>query len=79
MPARPLTEDRRPIGTASMTSDRTINLQLRAEAESGMVGEAMLAYPPDHTQYQSILDHLGGLEPGEEKPVLPWPDEPLVA
>jgi hypothetical protein len=63
------------IGSATMKQDRTILLQLRAEGPDGALGDALLTYPPDHPKYQQILDHLGGLEPGQEKPVPPFPDE----
>jgi hypothetical protein len=61
------------IGMAKMKKDGTIVLTLRAEAP-GTMGDAQLVYPPSHAQYQAILEHLGGLAPGEEKPVPPWQD-----
>lgn len=61
------------IGQASMLADGTIELQLRAEGPGGMRGDAKLKYPPTHPQYQMVLTHLGGLEPGTVKPVPPWP------
>jgi hypothetical protein len=61
------------IGKASMWPDGTIQLQLRAEDGSGTMGDALLTYPKDHRKYEMILDHLGGLRPGEEKPVRPFP------
>ncbi|MBI5486652.1 MAG: hypothetical protein HY905_04925 [Deltaproteobacteria bacterium] len=63
------------IGSATMEADGTIVLMLRAEGEGGLVGDAMFSYPPDHAEYQSVLDHLCGLEPGQSKPVPPWPEE----
>lgn len=65
----------RPIGVATMREDRTIVLQLRAQADK-MIGEALLEYGPSDPQYEAILDHVGPLEPGEEVPVLPFPEEP---
>lgn len=62
------------IGVATMLDDGTIQLQLRAEGEGGMVGDALLSYPPAHHQYQYILDHLGPMKPGDSKPVPPFPD-----
>lgn len=62
------------IGKAVMKDDGTILLQLRAETDSGDIGQSLLVYPPDHPRYQSILNHLGGLEPGGEKPVPPFPE-----
>lgn len=62
------------IGTARMDRDGTIVLDLRAEDEGGAVGVGRLVYPPAHPQYQRVLEHLGGLEPGQSKPVPPFPD-----
>jgi hypothetical protein len=61
------------IGQATMNDDGTIVLDLRAEGPKGMLGDARFIYPPDHKDYQMILKHLGGLKPGESKPVPPWP------
>jgi hypothetical protein len=60
------------IGTATMEPDGTIVLQLHAQGPGGSIGDALLRYPPDHPQYHSVLDHLGGLHPGETKSVPPW-------
>ena len=62
------------IGEARMEPDGTIVLRLRAESADGSVGEGLLRYPPADREYASVLEHLGGLEPGETKPVPPWPD-----
>ena len=64
------------IGTATMDKDGTVRLQLRATGAGGLVGDALLVYPRDHKDYRMILDHLGGLKPGERKPVPPFPDPP---
>jgi hypothetical protein len=61
------------IGVATMDGSGTIVLQLRAN-DGGIHGHARLVYPPTHPEYASILGHLGGLRPGESKPVPPWPD-----
>ena len=58
------------VGTAKMERDGTIILDLRAQGG----GMALLRYAPDHEQYHEILNHIGGLKPGEEKPVRPWRD-----
>lgn len=62
------------IGVAWIESDGTIKLRLRAEDPRGLVGDALLAYPLNHPQYQSILSHVGPLKVGEHKLVRPWPD-----
>lgn len=69
------TEQTTSIGSATMRPDGTIVLQLRAQT-GPTIGDAQFTYPPDHPQYHEILEHVGGLEPGESKPVPPWPDEP---
>ena len=59
------------IGQASMQADRTIVMDLRMEdAATGSVGDSRVQYPPGSPHYQGILDHLGGLQPGEFKPVM---------
>jgi hypothetical protein len=61
------------IGSATMEKDGTIVLMLRATGPGPAVGDALLRYPPDHPKYREILSHLGGLKPGESKPVPPFP------
>ena len=51
-----------------------ITLQLRATGPDGLRGDALFTYAPDHKEYQNILEHLGGLKPGESKPVPRWPE-----
>jgi hypothetical protein len=63
------------IGVATMDANGTLILDLRAEDGKGTVGSARLTYPPTHPQYQSILTHLGGMKPGESKPVPPFPEK----
>ncbi len=55
-----------------MTADGTIILDLRAETPGKAQGDAQFVYPPSHKDYKKILNHLGGLRPGEHKPVPPW-------
>ena len=62
------------IGGATMRPDGTINLQLRAEGPDGIRGDAFFSYPPDHPRYENILAHVGPIEPGDQRPVLPWED-----
>ncbi len=68
-------EEKRSIGSARMEEDGTIILQLRAETAGGAIGDALFHYPPTDPQYRKILEHLGGIEKGQEKPVPPWPDD----
>jgi hypothetical protein len=63
------------IGQASMAQDGTVTLDLLALSDECAVGHGILIYPPDHPQYREILEHVGGLSPGEIKPVRPWPQQ----
>jgi len=54
-----------------MAPDGTITLQLRATG-GGAVGDGMIVYRPSDPKYRDVLEHLGGLKPGETKPVPPW-------
>lgn len=60
------------IGMITMQPDGTIVLQLRAVGP-GMIGDALRVYAPGHPRYQPTIDHVGGLAPGERKPIPPWP------
>jgi hypothetical protein len=60
------------IGVATMSEDGVIRLQLMARGD-GAVGDAILVYKPGDPMYEEVKKHIGGLKPGEEKPVPPWP------
>jgi len=62
------------IGTATRNADGSLTLTLRAEGP-GMRGDAQFVYQPSDPMFQKVLAHLGGLEPGQSKPVPPWPDD----
>ncbi|NHZ34540.1 hypothetical protein [Massilia rubra] len=62
------------IGTARMLDDRSIVLNLRAETE-GSVGHARFTYQPGDPMHVKIGEHVGGLKPGEEKSVPPFPEQ----
>lgn len=60
------------IGVATMQSDGVLVLQLRAQGAGGLIGDARITYSPGDPNYQKVLQHLGGLKPGESKPVPPF-------
>lgn len=62
-----------PIGTATMSADGTITLNLHAHGS--VVGEATISYGKDDKQYQEVKRHLNGIKPGEVKLVQPWSDQ----
>jgi hypothetical protein len=59
------------IGTAEMSADGTITLRLRSLSPNP-IAEGVLTYAPDDPQYEEVKQHLGGIAPGEFKPVKPW-------
>lgn len=67
-----MSTDRKPIGTATMQPDGTLELMLRAEGPGGMLGDSLIRYAPDDPHYQQVLKHLGGMKVGETKQVLPF-------
>lgn len=56
------------IGTARMKEDGTIVLDLRHPW-------AHREIPRGHAEHEGLVAHVGGLQPGQEKPVPPWPDD----
>jgi hypothetical protein len=59
------------VGRAKMSADGTITLQLRS-LWPDPVAESELVFAPDDPQYEEIKHHLGGIKPGESKPVPPF-------
>jgi hypothetical protein len=62
------------IGVAWLEDDGTLVLQLRAEGQGHAVGDALIRYKPADEAYARTLKHIGSLNPGETKPVPPWPE-----
>ena len=58
------------IGMARMLADGSILVGVGA----GDRAQAVLQLRPGDTQYQLLLDHIGGLKPGETKSIPPWPE-----
>ncbi len=56
------------IGMAVMAPDGTITLSLHSQ--DGAMGA--FAYHKNDPQYARILSHIGGIRPGEHKPVPPF-------
>lgn len=63
----------KPIGMAEMAADGTISLHLHSHG--GLVANAEMIYPRGDKNYRDVLNHLGGLKPGEVKLVQPWSDQ----
>ncbi len=60
------------IGSIKMLDDKSIVLVLRAESEDGIIGQSQFTYKPSDSEYQNIIEHVGGIKVGEEKLVTPW-------
>lgn len=58
------------VGTAKMSEDSTITLRLHALWPQPY-SESQRAYAPGDPHYGFIKRHLGGIAPGETKPVPP--------
>jgi hypothetical protein len=75
-PAIPAEAKPTPIGTAKMATDGTIVLTLEAPNPDGTKNYGVMLFPVGHLRYTEVLEHVGGLKPGETKPVAPWPQKP---
>ena len=59
------------IGVATMDADGVLTLRLRS-LPPGPIAEGTFTYRPGDARYDEIKSHLGGIAPGEAKPVPPW-------
>lgn len=69
-PAQALEQDCRgpgSVGTALMSADGTITLSF-----TGPIMHGAVAYHRGDPQYARMLSHIGGLQPGQKKPIPPW-------
>ncbi|RYE60508.1 MAG: hypothetical protein EOP20_02320 [Hyphomicrobiales bacterium] len=76
--AQVLCEPRDPaesIGTAMITVDGTIVLNLRSQDSAGMIAEGLFSYAPGDPNYTAVLRHIGRIVPGETVWVRPFPNE----
>lgn len=69
-PAKPVPNN---VGSAFMQDDGTLEMSLRTETEDGTIGEALLVIARDDRRYERMVAHLGGIKPGEGKPIPPFP------
>ena len=45
-----------------------------AETADGMIGEMTMAVPRGDPRYAGFVAHLGGMKPGDAKPIPPFPE-----
>jgi hypothetical protein len=55
-----------------MDTEGGIELRLRAAQTDGTIIEGSLYYPQTDANYQTIIDHIGPIEPGQTVNVLPF-------
>ena len=60
-------------GTAIMQEDGSVTLRLRRTSDGKEIDKA-LTYKTTDRGYDSVVRHLGGLEPGDTKSFGPWKD-----
>ena len=63
------------VGVATMLPNRTILVGVPGPGGDSRAQAVLMVEPGDST-YQPIIDHVGGLKPGETKSIPPWPDQP---
>jgi hypothetical protein len=64
------------IGTVFMRPDLSLSIRLRSVQCDGTLAEGILDLKPGEPNYQVVIDHVGGLQPNETKPVPAWPTHP---
>ena len=62
------------LGIAEMRPDGTMVLTMYVDGE-GRDAFQVIEYKPTDKNYDLVRKHVGGLMPGEQKPVHPWPDK----
>ncbi len=67
-PATPPKPERAAVGSATMSADGTIVMDMFSP-------HARLTYTKGDARYTEVLQHVGGLKPGESKAVPPWGDD----
>lgn len=62
------------VGSAEMDKDGTLRLMLRTETADGMIGEMTMTVPRGDPRHAGFVAHLGGMKPGDAKPIPPFPE-----
>jgi hypothetical protein len=63
------------VGVATMLPNGTILVGVPGPGGESRAQAVLMVEPGDST-YQPIIDHVGGLKPGETKSIPPWPSRP---
>lgn len=70
------TKDGDIIGTATMDESRRVSLTLGSVGCDGTIAHGFMIYRVGDPDYARTIEHIGGLEPGQSKPVPAWPTKP---
>ena len=62
------------IGEATMTEDRTIIIHMHRTGD-GINVSGLFRYPVGSPRYQKVLNHLGGMNPGDTRLVPAWDEK----
>ena len=57
------------VGSITMLPDGTILCRYRAAVPDEVILEGVIIYKPDAPGYEGLLRFIGGLKPGESKPM----------
>lgn len=61
------------IGSATIDAAGVLTLVLESR-DGGRFARGIKRYAPSDPHYAQVLAHVGPIQPGETKPVRPWPD-----
>jgi hypothetical protein len=62
------------VGDARMLDDGTIVINMRRTAD-GINVSGVFNFPVTDPHYKEVLDHIGGMKPGETRLVPAWDDD----
>lgn len=60
------------VGTALMEDDGIVMMMLHAQTPNGDWGVSRFYLRPGTADYDALIERVGGLQPGEKKPVPSW-------
>jgi hypothetical protein len=67
------------IGSVTMRPDQSLHMRLYSVQCDGTIAEGSFDIERTQPEYQTTIDHVGGLEPNETKPVPAWATLPCPA
>lgn len=75
-PPKPAVPDNSPIGTVQLTMGGDLRVMLLrkpdTEGKAQLIGQELLTYKPGTPDFARYMKHVGGLVPGQSKPIPPF-------